>query len=98
MKTKAMKTMRHRLLNTRFLRYGRGRLIALLLLALTAASLFFLAGRAGTAQGLNQDLDKLNRFVQTGDTPSMLVFRQGRDLIEKEDWAAAAAKFQGYVS
>ncbi len=28
----------------------------------------------------------------------MQVFRQGRDLIEKEDWADAAAKFEGYVT
>jgi HEAT repeat protein len=98
MKTTAMKTMRHGLLNPRLLRYGRGRLTALPTLALIAATLFFPAGRAGTAQTLNQDLDKLNRFVQTGDTPAMQVFRQGRDLIDKEDWAAAAAKFGGYVS
>src|SRR4051812_6821614 len=94
-----MKTMRHGLsIQTRFLRFGRGRLIALLLLASTAAGLVFLSGRAGTAQGLSQDLAKLNRFAQGGDSPSMQVFRQGRDLIEKEDWAAAAAKFAGYVA
>jgi HEAT repeat protein len=90
--------MRHGLLNTRLLRYGRGRLITLLLLALIAAGLFFLPGRGRTAQSFDQDLAKLNRFAQGGDSPSMLVFRQGRDLIEKEDWTAAAAKFEGYVA
>ena len=90
-----MKTMSHGLLKTRFLRFGRGRLITPLLLALTAAALFFLPGRGRTARAFDQDLAKLNRFVQSGDSPSMLVFRQGRDLIEREDWAAAAAKFQG---
>jgi HEAT repeat protein len=93
-----MKTMRHGLLKTRLLRHGRGRLITLLLLASAASGLLFLSGRAGTAQGLGQDLAKLNRFAQGGDSPSMQVFRQGRDLIEKEDWAAAAAKFAGYVA
>jgi HEAT repeat protein len=90
--------MRHRLLNIRLLRYGRGRLIALLLFAVTAAGLLFLPDRGRAARAFDQDLDKLNRFVQTGGTPAMQVFRQGRDLIEKEDWAAAAAKFEGYVA
>jgi HEAT repeat protein len=93
-----MKTMTHGLLKTRFLRYSRGRLTVLLLLALTAAGLVFLPGRGRTAQGLDPDLARLNRFVQRGDSPAMQVFRQGRDLIEKEDWAAAAAKFEGYVA
>jgi HEAT repeat protein len=93
-----MTTMRHGLLKIRFLRFGRGRLIALLLLATTAAGLLFVPGRGRTAQRFDHDLDKLNRFVQTGGTPSMQVFRQGRDLIEKEDWAAAASKFEGYVA
>jgi HEAT repeat protein len=90
--------MRYGLLKILFLRFGRGRLIALLLLAMTAAGLLFVPGRGRTAQRLDQDLDKLNRFVQTGGTPAMQVFRQGRDLIEKEDWAAAASKFEGYVA
>jgi HEAT repeat protein len=91
--------MPHGLIQTRHLRHGRGRLIALLLLALTAAALVFLPGRSGrTAQRLAPDLDRLNRFVQAGDSPAMQVFRQGRDLIEREDWAAAATKFEGYVA
>lgn len=91
-----MKTMRHGLLQIRFLSHGR--LIAITLLATTAALLLFLPGRVRTAQAFDQDLAKLNRFVQSGDAPSMQVFRQGRDLIEREDWAAAAAKFAGYVA
>jgi HEAT repeat protein len=90
--------MPHGLIQTRPLRRGRGRLIILLLLGLTAGGLFFLPGRGRTAQRLDQDLARLNRFVQAGDSPAMQVFRQGRDLIEKEDWAAAAAKFDGYVA
>src|SRR5829696_1777348 len=90
-----MKTMSHGLSNSRL---GRRRLSALLLLALTAAALFTLPGRGRTAQGFNQDLARLNQFVQGVDSPAMLVFRQGRDLIEKEDWAGAAAKFEGFVA
>jgi HEAT repeat protein len=94
-----MKTMSHGLFKTFPLRRGRGRLSILLLLALTtAAGLVFSPGRARTARAFDQDLAKLNRFAQGGDSPSMQVFRQGRDLIEKEDWAAAAAKFEGYVA
>ncbi|MFL6332440.1 MAG: outer membrane protein assembly factor BamD [Pyrinomonadaceae bacterium] len=90
--------MSHGLLQTRFLRNGRGRLFTLTLLALTVAGLLFLPGRGGTARGFDNDLARLNRFVQAGDFPALQVFRQGRDLIEKEDWAAAAAKFEGYVT
>src|SRR5215213_4857391 len=98
MKAMKMKTMSHGLLKSRPARLSRRRARLLLLLALTAACLFTLPGRVRTAYGFNQDLAKLNQFVQTGDSPAMLVFRQGRDLIEKEDWAAAAAKFEGYVA
>src|ERR1044071_603494 len=90
-----MKTMSHGLFKSR---PGRRRSNVLLLLALTAACLSTLPGRGRTAYGFNQDLAKLNQFVQSGDSPAMLVFRQGRDLIEKEDWAGAAAKFEGYVA
>src|SRR5215210_550228 len=95
MKAMKMKTTSHRLFKSRL---GRRRLRILLLLALTAACLLTLPGRVRTAYGFNQDLAKLNQFVQSGDSPAMQVFRQGRDLIEKEDWAAAAARFEGYVT
>src|ERR1700750_2788673 len=93
-----MKTMSHGLLQTRILGNGRGRLFILTLLALIVAGLLSLPGRGGTVRGFDNDLARLNRFVQSGDSPAMQVFRQGGALIEKEDWAAAAAKFEGYVS
>jgi HEAT repeat protein len=89
---------RTRTLNARGTVHGRGRLFILLPLAITSAGLLLLPGRGGTARGFDNDLARLNRFVQAGDSPSMKVFRQGRDLIEKEDWVAAAAKFEGYVT
>ncbi len=76
----------------------RTRFFTLTLLALFVAGLLFLPGRVRTASGADNDLARLNRFVQSGDSPSMQVFRQGRDLIEREDWPAAAAKFAGYVA
>ncbi|HJR08250.1 MAG TPA: HEAT repeat domain-containing protein [Pyrinomonadaceae bacterium] len=72
--------------------------------ALTLAFVFFVAacaliGRATLASGaVDQDLAKLNRFVQTGNTPAMKLFREGRDLIENEQWAQAAEKFRGFIN
>ena len=50
--------------------------------------------------GKDQDVQKLNRFVQTtrSNTPAMKAFREGRDLIESENWQQAAEKFQGFIS
>lgn len=72
------------------------------LLLVTCACVFgsFLApAQLRTARGFNQDLAKLQRFVQSGgDSPAMLIFRQGRSAIEREDWEDAAAKFDGYIA
>lgn len=90
--------MSHGLYRTRPKRQRLGRLGRLLLLLLALAGAGLRPGQGRAAQDYNQDLARLNRFVQGGDSPSMLVFRQGRDLIEKEDWAGAAAKFEDYVA
>jgi HEAT repeat protein len=76
----------------------RVRLSILLMLIFTAPCFLFLTGRARTTQTGDIDLAKLNRFVQGSGSPAIQVFKQGRDLIEKEDWTAAAAKFEGYVA
>ena len=93
-----MKIIPHGLSKTRNAPRGRRGLCVLLLLTLLAAGLAFLPAPGRTARGFDQDLDRLNRFVQRGDSPATQVFRQGRDLIEREDWAGAAAKFEGYVA
>jgi len=56
--------------------------------------------RARFAYGYDQDVQKLNRFVQTtdGNTPASRAFREGRDLIERENWPQAAEKFNSFVS
>lgn len=90
--------MSHRFFQTVHNRGARVRLSAFALLALVSLSLILLSGAGRPARGFNQDLARLNRFVQTGDSPSLMVFRQGRDLIEKEDWAGAAAKFEGFIA
>jgi HEAT repeat protein len=74
----------------------RNALVLVLLLALGVAGVV----RARLAYGYDQDVQKLNRFVQTsgGDTPAAKAFREGRDLIEREDWQQAAEKFNSFVA
>ncbi len=60
-----------------------------------------IAFKSRTAQGRDQDLRKLNRFVQTAaktDTPALKMFREGRDLIEAQSWEKAAEKFRGFIT
>jgi HEAT repeat protein len=49
--------------------------------------------------GHNQDIVKLNRFVQSkkSSTASMQVFREGRDFIESQNWQKAAEKFNDFI-
>lgn len=47
----------------------------------------------------NQDIAKLNRFVQStkGNAASMQLFREGRDFIEAQNWQKAAEKFNDFI-
>jgi HEAT repeat protein len=74
----------------------RNALVLVLLIALGVAAVV----RARLAYGYDQDVQKLNRFVQTsgGSTPAAKVFREGRDLIERENWPQAAEKFHSFVA
>jgi HEAT repeat protein len=48
--------------------------------------------------GYDQDIAKLNRFVQTKvNTASMQTFREGRDFIEAQNWQKAAEKFNDFI-
>ena len=54
---------------------------------------------APSARGFNQDLAKLNRFVQAkANTASMQIFREGRDFIEAQNWQRAAEKFNDFIT
>lgn len=78
-------------------RHAPYRLAALVLvIALCFAGLV----RAHLAHGYDQDVQKLNRFVQTSssNTPATKAFREGRDLIEGEKWPQAAEKFSGFIA
>ena len=52
------------------------------------------------AFGGDQEVQKLNRFVQTprSNPAAMKTFREGRDLIESENWQQAAEKFNGFIN
>jgi HEAT repeat protein len=53
---------------------------------------------AQRSYGFDQDLGKLNRFVQNkGNTASMQIFREGRDFIEAQNWQQAAEKFNDFI-
>ena len=56
--------------------------------------------RTRQAFGNDQDVQKLNRFVQTprSNPAAMKVFRDGRDLIESEKWQQAAEKFDAFIN
>src|SRR5205085_11395631 len=71
---------------------------ALLMLALAINGLVTLVGIIRPAHAYNQDLETLNRFVQTSNAPGdeVAIFREGRDLIADEAWEDAAKKFSEY--
>lgn len=69
------------------------------LVLLTIASVITVTAiYAQRSYGSDQDLGKLNRFVQNkGNTASMQIFREGRDLIEAQNWQRAAEKFNDFI-
>lgn len=75
------------------------RLIPLLIIALSLSSLLVLP-RNSSAARYTQELEKLNRLVQTSNASDaeMKIFREGRDLIGDESWEKAATKFREYIS
>jgi HEAT repeat protein len=69
------------------------------LVLLTIASVITVCAiYAQRSYGFDQDLGKLNRFVQSkGNTASMQIFREGRDFIEAQNWQRAAEKFNDFI-
>ena len=53
-----------------------------------------------TAYAHDQEIAKLERFVQStkDNTASMQIFREGRDLIEAQNWQKAAEKFNEFIT
>ena len=86
--------MKHSVCNRPHINFiGRIRLIGpigLIAIALVLSSQAF---------AVDQDISKLNRFVQTtrANTASMQIFREGRDFIEAQNWQKAAEKFNDFI-
>src|SRR5205085_8894370 len=54
---------------------------------------------ATSAGAFNQDLAKLNNFVQAkANTVSIQIFREGRNFIEAQNWQKAAEKFNDFIT
>jgi len=54
---------------------------------------------AQRTSAFDQELSKLNKFVQTkANTASMQIFREGRDFIEAQNWQRAAEKFNDFIT
>ncbi|HEY8227194.1 MAG TPA: HEAT repeat domain-containing protein [Pyrinomonadaceae bacterium] len=71
-------------------------LIALVILT----ALVIIAIESPTAYGKDQELQKLSHFVQSTkvNTAAMQIFREGRDLIEAQNWQKAAEKFRDFIT
>jgi len=61
---------------------------------------FLLLALVSVAYGHEQDVAKLNRFVQSKavNTASTQILREGRDLIESQSWQKAADKFNEFIT
>ena len=70
-------------------------LVLLILVNVTAVTL-----QTQRVYGRDQDKVKLDRFVQAtkSNTASMQIFREGRDLIESQNWQRAADKFNEFIT
>ena len=71
--------------------------LALLTVATVATAFAIFTQRT---YGYDQDIAKLNRFVQgtTKNPASMQLFREGRDFIEAQNWQRAAEKFNDFIA
>lgn len=68
------------------------RLLAVLLAGVALAGPVFVNGFA------QQDVEPLNRFVQTQNAVAARIFREGRDSIGEEQWAEAEGKFKSFIA
>ena len=84
--------MKHSVIYRPQIRYGLA-----LLAVVSVIALFTVC--AQRAYGYDQDIAKLNRFMQSkGNTASMQIFREGRDFIEAQNWQKAAEKFNDFIT
>src|SRR5215204_5273204 len=85
--------MKHLVTHRPHVRFG-----LLILAVLTVVTVF--AINTQRTYGYEQDIVKLNRFVQStkSNTASMQIFREGRDFIEAQNWQRAAEKFNDFIT
>lgn len=69
----------------------------LLPLAVIACGAIVCLPRPLLAQAPVQDLSRLSNFVQNSNSVAGKTLREGRDLIEAEEWSKAAEKFNGFI-
>src|SRR4029453_6579401 len=64
------------------------------------SALAIIATKTPTAHGKDQELKKLNNFVQSSkvNTAAMQLFREGRDFIEAQNWQKASEKFKDFIT
>ena len=67
------------------------RLLVILLAGVILTGPVFVNGLA------QQDVEPLNRFVQTQNAVAARIFREGRDSIGEEQWAEAEGKFRSFI-
>lgn len=85
-------------MSDRFVVFPTARRAPLLLLALLAGGSIVCLPRPLFAQAVAlNDLNRLNNFVQNSNSIAGKTFREGRDLIEAQEWAKAAEKFNGFI-
>ncbi len=91
MRDKKMRHMRGRLLRPNF--------SARRIYALTFLMFALLIAAGCSSRVAAQDMEKLNRFVQTQNSSeaSAKVFRAGRDFIGDENWKGAAEQFKSFI-
>ena len=73
----------------------RTALVALCSMSLLAVVLVY----TQRVSAIDQDILKLNRIVQTNkaNTAATMIFKEGRDMIEAQNWSKAAQKFSEFI-
>jgi HEAT repeat protein len=71
---------------------ARLRFVAVILTGVMLFGAFLVSGNA------QQDLDTVNRFVQTQNAAAARIFREGRNSIGDEEWEEAEGKFKNFVA
>lgn len=84
---------------TIFSNYGTRIRVGLVLLVVLTIGLAVVI-RTQRVYGYDQDIQKLNRFMQTAkvNTAAMQIFKEGRDMIEAQNWQKAAERFRDFIT